>query len=128
MKRKQPDVSLAAFHSLDQNKISETKRLILNALNTLGRASSEQLADFLGKPYDVIWKRCSDLKNEKQIFASDFKVLTKKNRFARQWIICDESQSETEREHKVLEGPSLVQYSRKINAIAKSVPSQLNLL
>lgn len=125
-KRKQPDTSLAAFHSLDQNKLNETKRLILDALKTLGKASSEQIADYLGKPYDVIWKRCSDLKNEKIIYASDFKVLTKKNRFARQWIIGDETKAE--RTEHSLAGPSVSDYSRKINAIANSVPTQIRLL
>lgn len=123
--RKQPDTSLAAYHSLDRQQFAETKTLILEALKRLGKASSEQIADFLGKPYDVIWKRCSDLKNEGKIFASDYKVLTKKNRFARQWIICDGSQPKTDKEQKVLEGPSIASFSRRINAIAKNKPLQL---
>lgn len=126
--RKQVDTSLAAYHSLDKQQLETIKSLIIEALKRLGKASSEQIADFLGKDYDVIWKRCSDLKNEGKIFASDYKVLTKKKRFARQWIICDGSQAKTEKEQKVLDGPSISQYSRKIKEIAKALPGQLNLL
>lgn len=125
MGRKNPDTSIAAYRQLDISKVAIIKSKIIEALKILGKASSEQLADYLGLPYDICWRRCSDLKNDKKIFASDYKVLTKKNRFARQWIICDGSQPKTDKEAKVLAGPSLVHYSRKINAIAKNEPLQL---
>lgn len=84
-KKKPPiDTSLAAYHSLDPSKVETIKSRIMEALKVLGRGSSEQLADYLGMEYDSCWKRCSDLKNDGKIFASDHKVLTRKKRFARQ--------------------------------------------
>lgn len=81
------DTSLAAFNALDQAQVSETKRQILEVLRIMNLGSSEQIADALKRPYDVIWKRCSDLKNEGKIYATDSKVLTRRGRFARQWAI-----------------------------------------
>lgn len=119
-KRKNPDTSVAAFHSLDQSKMQEIKNKIMEALKVLGKGSSEQLADYLGMEYDNIWKRCSDLKNEGKIFASDYKVLTRKKRFARQWVICDGSLPKTEKSQKALKGQkSISDYSKSINNIAR---------
>jgi len=109
-KRKIIDTSLAAFHSLDPSKVETIKGKIMEALKVLGRGSSEQLADYLGMDYDSVWKRCSDLKNDGKIFASDSKVLTRKKRFARQWMICDGSLPKTENAEKALSGKSFSFY------------------
>lgn len=98
----------------------------MEALKVLGKASSEQLADYLGMEYDSCWKRCSDLKNDGKIFASDSKVLTRKKRFARQWMICDASLPKVERKpEKALPGKSVVDFSRKL--ITPSVQIQKKL-
>ena len=93
MKRKRIDTSIAAYHALDQDQVSRVKALIIVTLQNLGRASSEQITDYLKMDKDSIAKRCSDLKNEGKIYASEFKVLTKRNRFARQWMIGDEKRT-----------------------------------
>jgi len=114
-KRKRIDTSIAAFRSLDQSKVEIIKGKIMEALKVLGRGSSEQLADYLGMDYDSVWKRCSDLKNDKKIFASDSKVLTRKKRFARQWMICDGSLPKTEKSQKELKGQkSISDFSKEI--------------
>ena len=113
MKRKRIDTSIAAYHALDQDQVGRTKNLILVAINNLGKASSEQIATYLKLAPDVIWKRCSDLKNEGKIYASEFKVLTKRNRFARQWMIGDEKE-----QAKVVEmampGKTVSDYSKQL--------------
>lgn len=121
-KRKNPDTSIAAFHSLDQSKVQELKNKIMEALKVLGKGTSEQIADYLGKEYDQVWKRCSDLKNEKKIFASDSKVLTKKKRFARQWVICDGAMPKTDKQvAQELKGkPTIADYSRDIASISNN--------
>ena len=125
MKRTSIDTSIAAYHALDAKTVSAIKDKILEALKRIGKGSSQEIADYLGMDYDSVWRRCSDLKNERKIFASEYKVLTKKNRFARQWMLCDGSQPKTE---KALKGkPTLSDYSRKINDISKSV-EQLKIL
>jgi len=121
-KKNRIDTSIAAYHSLDQSNIQAIKTRIFNALKVLKKASSEQLADYLMMPYDSCWKRCSDLKNEGKIYASDNKVLTRKNRFARQWMICNEN--EIPKNETPPDGPSISDYSRNIQNIGK----QLNLL
>lgn len=125
--RKIIDTSLAAFHSLDPSKVETIKKKIMEALKVLGKGSSEQLADFLGMDYDSVWKRCSDLKNDKKIFASDYKVLTRKKRFARQWMICDPNQPKVERpqEKAIKGGESVSDFSRKL--IPANPPIQTNL-
>lgn len=120
-KRKQPDTSLAAYHSLDQSDVAILKSKIIEALKVLGKGTSEQLADHIGEEYDRIWKRCSDLKNEKKIYASDHKVLTKKNRFARQWMICDGTEPKTQKEvrERLKKTESVADISRKITTIVR---------
>jgi hypothetical protein len=103
-KKKQIDTSLAAFRSLDVDQVEDLKSKILDALNLLGKASSEELATYLKKAKDSTWKRCSDLKNEGKIYASDFKVKTKRGREARQWMLCEGSIQKTEATQK---SPSL---------------------
>jgi uncharacterized protein YehS (DUF1456 family) len=95
-KKKQIDTSLAAFRSLDVDQVQDLKNKIIDALNVLGKASSEELAIYLKKAKDSVWKRCSDLKNDGKIYASDFKVKTKRGREARQWMLCSGSIKKTE--------------------------------
>lgn len=90
MIRNNPDTSRAAYHNLNKDAVEALKKKILEALKVMKRGSSEQIADYLKmKNYDSVWKRCSDLKNEGKIFASDFKVKTKRQSMARQWMIYD---------------------------------------
>lgn len=120
MKRKRIDTSIAAYHSLDADQVARVKSLILVALTNMGKGSSEQVAEYLKMDRENIWKRCSDLKNEGKIYASDFKVLTKKNRFARQWMIKTEDQPAKIVELR-LPGDSISTYSKRISAIQKEL-------
>jgi len=112
-KRKRIDTSIAAYHALDQDQVARTKNLILVALKTIGRGSSEQIATHLKMAPDVIWKRCSDLKNEGKIYASEFKVLTKRNRFARQWMIGD-GKDQAKVVEMLMPGKTIADYSKEI--------------
>lgn len=95
-KRYIPDTSRAAFESLDVSKIQKVKNDIVAALNVLGRASSDELKTYL-KIYDkdTVAKRCSDLKNDMRIYASDFKVLSNKGKYARQWMLTEKTLQKT---------------------------------
>lgn len=114
MKRKRIDTSIAAYHALDQDQVARVKSLILVALINMGKGSSEQVAEYLKMDRENIWKRCSDLKNEGKIYASDFKVLTKKNRFARQWMIKKEGEEPAKVVEMSLPGKTVSDFSRKL--------------
>lgn len=114
MKRKPPDTSLAAYYSLDQEKIAKVKNLIMVALANLTKASSEEITSYLKMDKENIAKRCSDLKNEGKIYASDFKVLTKKNRFARQWMIKKEGEEPAKVIEMSLPGKTISDFGKKL--------------
>lgn len=118
MKKKQSDTSLAAYHSLDENYVAKLKRLILAALHKLGRASSEEVADYIGEPYDCTWKRCSDLKNEGKIYATHYRVITKRKRFAAQWALMD-GIVEAPKPEKAMKGKSVGHYAKNIQQLTQ---------
>jgi biotin operon repressor len=113
-KRKRIDTSIAAYHALDKDQVSRIKSLILVALKQIGRGTSEQIAAHLKMDREQIWKRCSDLKNDGKIYASDFKVLTKRNRFARQWVIVGTIIEQPNTVERIMPGKNVADYSREL--------------
>lgn len=125
MGRSIPETSKAAFDSLDPTKIAEIHRKILWALSQLGDATFEDVAAFLHIEKGRIWRRLSELHKQGLIYRPGIKKALRSGRAAFCWQLTDASLPKTTTQEKALKGPSVSEYSRKINAIAKSVPLQL---
>lgn len=122
------ETSKEAYRSLDPDKLTETKRKILYALSQLFQGSHEDIAAYLKMERSVIWKRLSDLEKDGLIFRPGIKKALRSGRLGFVYQLSDKSMPKTQATEKLLAGHSIADYSRKINAIANSVPTQIRLL
>lgn len=116
MKRKNPDTSIDAYHSIRQEDLADIYQKILKGLERLGMASTEQLATYLTIDHSRIWKRVSELNKMGLIFRPGHKVPTKSGRQSYVWALCGPG-AKTERENKPLSGKNVQDYSRTIQQI-----------
>lgn len=98
MKRTQPATSLDAFKSLHPSQIREMYHKILEALKSLGSASTEQIAEFLTVDHPKVHRRVSEMASLQMIYRPGIRVATKSGRTAFVWTICGENQPKTESE------------------------------
>lgn len=122
MSHKITETSLAAYRSLDPTKLSETKRQILYALSQLFVATHEEVAAFMKVDRSVVWKRMSELERDGMIFKPGIKKALRSGRAGFCYQLTSASQPRTTAAEKALKGHSIVDYSRKINEIAKAIP------
>lgn len=120
-----PETSKAAFHSLDPDQLSEIHRKILYALSQLFEGSFEDIAAFLKVDKSTIWKRLSELHKDGLIYRPGTKKALRSGRAGYVWRLTDKSMPKTQAAEKLLAGPSIADYSRKMESIAKSIPLQL---
>jgi len=125
MSRKPVETSVEAFRSLDPEKLSETHRKILYALSQLFEGTFEDIAAYLHVDKSTIWKRLSELAKDGLIYRPGIKKALRSGRAGFVWRLTDASLPKTTTQEKALKGPSVSDYSRKINAIANSVQSTL---
>lgn len=125
MGRDIPETSRGAFHSLNPDEISDIHRKILWALSKLGPSTFEDVAAFLHVEKGRIWRRLSELHKQGLIYRPGIKKALRSGRAAYCWQLTDVSLPKTETQEKALRGPSVSDYSRKINAIANSVQTTL---
>lgn len=122
------ETSKEAYRSLDPDKLTETKRKILYSLSQLFRATHEDIAAHMKVDRSVVWKRMSELEKDGLIFRPGIKKALRSGRLGFVYQLSDKSMPKTQEAQKLLAGHSIADYSRKINAIAKSMPTQIRLL
>lgn len=124
-KNKLPDASLDAYRSLDPGKLTETKRKILYALSQLFEGTHEDVAAYMKVDRSVVWKRMSELEKEGLIWKPGNKKALRSGRAGMTYRLTDASTPKTTTQEKALRGPSVSDYSRKINAIAKNAQATI---
>jgi len=124
MSRKIPETSEAAHRSLDPTQLSETRRKILYALSQLFEGTFEDIAVYLKVEKSTIWKRLSELAKDGLIYRTGNKKALRSGRAGYTWRLTDKTLPKTTTAEKMLKGPGIAHYSRKIHAIAKDAPNK----
>lgn len=119
-----PETSKEAFRSLDPEKISEIHRKILWALSQMEPSTFEEIAAFLKIDKSIVWRRLSELHKDGLIYRPGTKKALRSGRAGYCWTLTDKSLPKTQAAEKALAGPCIADYSRKITAIAKDMPTQ----
>jgi predicted transcriptional regulator len=117
MKRKNPATSTEAYNNLRPEKLREDYQKILKALERLGEASSEKIAEFLTVEHAVVHKRTSELMKMGLIYRPGHRVPTKRGATAFVWALCGTG-AKTDRE-KAMPGKAVVDYQKSIEQIQK---------
>lgn len=113
-KRKNPETSLAAYRSLDPEKINEIHKNILAALDVIGPSTFEELALFLRLEPQRVWRRLSELGSAKLIHRPGDRKIMKSGRQGMVWALGAPSE-EVEKKKRIMNGPSISQFSKAIN-------------
>lgn len=117
-KRKQPETSLDAYHSLDPVKISDIHQKILNALSVIGEGTFEDISRQLKVPKERVWKRLSELGRMSLIHRPGIKKQLKSGSQGYVWALTELGKLKvTER---VLEGDTISDFSKKL------IPKKIN--
>jgi hypothetical protein len=119
-KRKLPETSLEARRSLDPEKIAKMYLRIVEALNAIGSGTYEDIAAHLKEQPVRIWKRMSECNRLGLAHRTGDRKLMKSNRQGFVWAPGPSTET-VQREQKVMKGPSVVDHSRKIQEIQKSI-------
>lgn len=81
----QPDTSIEAYKSLEQDKVRETYQRILWALGIIKEGNFEAIAAQMCVEPSVVWKRLSELCKDKKIHRPGHKTPTRSGRNAFVW-------------------------------------------
>lgn len=122
MSHKIAETSVEAFRSLDPTQLSDTRRKIIYALSQLFEGTFEDIAAYLKVEKSTIWKRLSELAKDGLIYRTGNKKALRSGRAGYTWRLTDKTLPKTTTAEKMLKGPGIAHYSRKIISIAKSVP------
>ncbi len=76
--------SLFAYKSIKE--LGDKQQVVYEAVKYLGRATNEQIADYLGWTINRVTGRCTELRNF-NLLAVDGLGKTKSNRSAKVWVI-----------------------------------------
>lgn len=113
-KRKIPQTSLAAYRSLDPEKINDIHKKILSGLEVIGPSTFEDLADYLHLQPQRVWRRLSELGSAKLIHRPGERKIMKSGRQGMVWALGPPSE-EVEKKKRVMKGPTVQQFSKAIN-------------
>lgn len=116
MTRNNPSTSIDAYKSLQPDQIREVYKKILSALEVLGQASTEQIAEYLTMEHARVHKRVSEMQGLQMIYRPGHRVPTKSGRTAFVWCLCkagEKVEKKTESQ-KSLPGKSIVDHSREL--------------
>lgn len=114
-KRKNPDTSLEAYHSLDPVKISEMHKKIARAVKALGSGNYEAIALYLGVAESKVWKRLKEAQDAGLIFKTGETVLTKSNCKSYVYACVGEKvPAPVRKPEKSIKGKSVSDYSREL--------------
>lgn len=78
------ETSMQAYAAI-QNKLGARQEEVYNAIKLLGRASNEEVADYLGLPINRITGRCTELRNF-GLIAVDGITKNKSGASAKVWV------------------------------------------
>jgi predicted transcriptional regulator len=109
MVRKIIETSQEAYHSLDAKQLNERYCKIISALNSLGEATTQEVAAFLKVPHETIWKRFSELASMQMIYRPGNKRLMKSGRNGFTWMLCNPQKVEkqkTETKQEIYHNPA----------------------
>jgi hypothetical protein len=87
--RERITTSIEAFRSLDAKQLNERYCKIISALNSLGEATTQEVAAFLKVPHETIWKRFSELSAMQMIYRPGNKRLMRSGRNGFTWRLCN---------------------------------------
>lgn len=96
MKRKNPETSIEAHNSLHQEYLSKIYKEIMAALGILGEATSEEIAAYLKRDHDKIWKRLSEMHKMELIYRPGKKKKLKSGRNGYTWMSCKPTTTEAQ--------------------------------
>jgi DNA-binding Lrp family transcriptional regulator len=123
MAKKPNETSLVKQGSFDPTQLSDTHRKILYALSQLFEGTHEEIAVFLKIEKRKVCRRLSELDKKGLIYHIGIKKALRSGRAGFCWRLTDVSLPKTTAAEKALKGPGIAYFSRKINDIAKSIPS-----
>jgi len=126
MKRKNPDTSVAAYHSLDPAKIRKTYQDIMKALESLGKGNYEQISDWLNVDPAKIWKRTSEMVRLGLIHRTESKILTRSKKFSYQYAL-GPSPEPVKRKERVMKGKTVSDFSKALIQPKQSSRTQESL-
>ena len=127
MKTKQPETSLAAYHSLDHESVASIQNKIVDALKIIGTGTSEQVATHLKMEHSRIWKRFSELEKDGRIINTQSKRMNRSGRNAFVYSLPDQQNNDLKKVERISKGESISDISRNIQKIS-STTQQLTLL
>ena len=114
-KRKQPQTSFDAYHSLEPEKLRDIYKQILAALVILKSATFEEIAAYMKVDKDRVWKRMSELQKMELVYRPGGKKKLRSGRDGYLWSLTFKG------------SPTIQEYSKNIQSIAKQF-QQLPLL
>jgi len=117
--RKNPETSHEAFRALDPEKISELHREILRALTELKLATTEKVAQFLGKDHSKVWRRFTDLEAKGLIHRPGNKFPLSTGRMGFMWAP-GKAHQETKKKERVMKGKTVSDFSKAIRQVSPS--------
>ena len=126
--RKVTDTSLWTPRSMDHENLREIHRRILYALSQMFEGTFEDIASFLQTDKSSIWKRLSELDKAGLIYRPGIKKALRSGRAGKVWRITEKvdqsiPKMQMQVAEKLLAGHSIADFSRKIHAIANSIPA-----
>lgn len=114
-KRKLPDTSIDAYHSLDLETLRDIYKRILWALSQIKEGHFEDIATALKEKDSRVWKRLKEMAEMNLIYRTENKKMLSSGRMGYTW-------------KATLKGmPTIQDHSRNIKAIAEQ-PTQMKLL
>lgn len=119
MKRKNPETSNEAFHSLVPVKIKSLHKKILSALETIGTGTYEDVSAFLDEEPVRVWKRFSELHRDNLIHRTGERKVMKSGRHGFVWA-SGAATAEVEKKKRVMKGPTVQQFAKAINQVKPS--------
>jgi predicted transcriptional regulator len=92
--RTNPQTSLDAYKSLNQENVRDVYVKILNALKVLGSANTEKISEFLTMEHPKVHKRVSEMARLEMIYKPGTKSIMKSGRSGYNWAIRGTGQKE----------------------------------
>lgn len=121
MKRNNPETSLAAFKSLNPDKLNELHLKILAAMQYIGECTYEDVASYLGLEPQRIWRRMSELGFVNRIHRPGGRKIMKSGRQGMVWVL-GPSPAALKKKEKIMKGKSVSDFSKAI--LKQPAPSE----
>lgn len=112
MKKKLPQTSVDAFHSLNPEKISAICQKIVNGLAVIGKGTYEDISKQIKTDPMKVWKRCSDLRNNGFLYRSGERRKMSSGREGFVWSLSDKGKKAVT--VSSMPGKTVVDFSRAL--------------